>query len=202
MQNLAKPIYPIVGVDGKPLDLQPPSLLFRGLAHGTAGSGFQELYYILPPVRQEIISVYIYLGQYSKSIEAIVQCKGQTEAETDLSREVYLTVRLSAIPYAVHVTLPLPRSQHLRQSLLEALYDKLCTQNVSLPVILWCVAVAMSMLDETGSVSNPLISYMARLSQDVKVTTPNNLVALPESFAWIDAAFQYTRIGILKRAVR
>ncbi|KAL4863577.1 hypothetical protein BDV12DRAFT_201949 [Aspergillus spectabilis] len=46
-QILTKPIYPIVGVTGKPLDLQPPSLLFQ--PHGyhdpqdQAGSGFHEL---------------------------------------------------------------------------------------------------------------------------------------------------------------
>ncbi|KAL4986576.1 hypothetical protein BDW68DRAFT_162870 [Aspergillus falconensis] len=244
VQTLNKPIYPIVGVDGKPLDLQPPSLLFRGLAQETAGSGFHDLFYIWPPVRQEIVSVFIHLGQYSSvirhyaasgetcspavldllgdsrnlvhhrllslpdendPIEVIVQCKGQTEAETDLTREIYLTVRLSAILYAVHVTFPLPRSQHLRQTLLEALYprfDKLCTQNVWQPVILWCVAVAMSMLDETASASSPLVSYMARLSQDAGVDTLNKLVALLRSFAWVDAAVQDTEIGMWKRVVR
>ncbi|KAL4993493.1 hypothetical protein BDV10DRAFT_23603 [Aspergillus recurvatus] len=244
VQTLNKPIYPMMGVDGNPLDLQPPTLLFRGLAQETAGSGFHDLFYIWPPIRQEVVSVFIHLGQYSSVIqhyaasgqtcspvvldllgdsrnlihhrllslpdendpvEAVIQCKGQTEAETDLSREIYLTVRLSTILYAVHVTFPLPRSQHLRQTLLEALYprfDKLCTQNVSQPVILWCVAVAMSMLDETVSASSPLVSYMTRLSQDAGLDTLDKLVALLESFAWVDAAVQETEIGMWKRVVR
>ncbi|KAL3430971.1 hypothetical protein BDV09DRAFT_177368 [Aspergillus tetrazonus] len=247
MQNLTKPIYPIVGIDAKPLDLQPPSLLFRGLARETAGSGFHDLFYIWPPVRQELISVFIHLGQYSSVIqhyaasgepcspavldllgdsrnlihhrllslpdendptEAIIQCNGQTDAETDLSREIYLTVRLSAILYAVHVTFPLPRSQPVRESLLIFLYprlDSLCTQNVSQPVILWCVAVAMSMLsmpDKTARAPSTLVSYMARLSQNAGVDSPDKLVALLESFAWVDAAVQYTEVGMWKRVVR
>ncbi|KAL4735811.1 hypothetical protein BDV11DRAFT_195136 [Aspergillus similis] len=247
MQNLTKPIYPIVGVDAKPLDLQPPSLLFPALARETAGSGFYDLFYIWPPIRQELVSVFIHLGQYSSVIqhyaasgepcspavldllgdsrnlihhrllllpdekdpaEAIIQCKGQTDAETDLSQEIYLAVRLSAILYAVHVTFPIPRSQPVRESLLEALYprlDKLCTRNVSQPVILWCVAVAMSMLsmpDKTASAPSALVSYMARLSQDAGVDSPDKVVALLESFAWVDAAVQYTEIGMWKRVVR
>ncbi|KAL4767952.1 hypothetical protein BDW60DRAFT_198761 [Aspergillus nidulans var. acristatus] len=246
MQNLTKPLYPILGVDAKPLDLQPPSLLFRGIARETAGSGFHDLFYIWPPIRQELVSVFIHLGQYSSVIqhyaasgescspavldllgdsrnlihhrllsqadendptEAIIQCKGQTDAETDLSREIYLTVRLSAILYAVHVTFPLPRSQPVRESLLKALYprlDKLCTHNVSQPVILWCVAVAMSMLsmpDKIASAPSALVSYMARLSQDAGVDSSDKLVALLESFAWVDAAVQYTEISMWKRVV-
>ncbi|KAL4814993.1 hypothetical protein BDW67DRAFT_186285 [Aspergillus spinulosporus] len=201
------------------------------------GSGFHDLFYIWAPVRQELVSVLIHLGQYSSIIqhyaasgepcspavldllgdsrnlihhrllslpdendptEAIIQCKGQTDAETDLSREIYLTVRLSAILYAVHVTFPLPRSQPVRESLLEALYprlDELCTQNVSQPVILWCVTVAMSMPDKTASAPSTLVSFMARLCQDVGVDSSDKLVALLESFAWVDAAVQYTELG-------
>ncbi|CBF78873.1 predicted protein [Aspergillus nidulans FGSC A4] len=103
MQNLTKPIYPIVGVDAKPLDLQPPSLLFH----------------------------------------------------------------------------------------------RLCNQNVSQPVILWCVAVAMSMLnmpDKTASAPSTLVPYMALLSQNAGVDSLDKLMALLESFAWVDAAVQYTEI--------
>jgi hypothetical protein len=72
-QTLTKPIYPIVGVSGKPLDLQPPSLLFE--PHGyndplnRAGSGFHELLTMWPPVKQEVVQALVHLGQYSRVVQ-------------------------------------------------------------------------------------------------------------------------------------
>ncbi|KAL4903041.1 hypothetical protein BDW74DRAFT_56039 [Aspergillus multicolor] len=247
VQTLSKPVYPLVDVEGKPLDLPPPNLLFNGLVPDTAGSGFHELFYLWPPVKQEIVAVFIHLGQYSSvlqhyatseetetcspamldllgdsrnlihhrllclpdetdPVEAIIECTGKgqsyTAAEADLLREIYLTVRLSAILYAVHVTFPIPRSQRLRQTLLAAIYprfDLLCRHNVSQPLILWCVAVALSMHGENPP--SPLVSYMARLSQDAGADNLDKLVALLSSFAWVDAAVQAAVIGNFKRVV-
>ncbi|KAL4924217.1 uncharacterized protein BDV17DRAFT_221169 [Aspergillus undulatus] len=165
MHTLTKPVYAVVGVNGKPLDLQPPSLLFQpyGLHDSVnrAGSGFHDLFYIWPPLRQELVSALVHLGQYASVIqhysgeacspavldllgdsrnlvhhrllslpdendplERIIQCKGQTAAENELSREIYLTCRLSAILYAMHVTFPIPRTRMLRQKILDALYSR------------------------------------------------------------------------------
>ncbi|KAL4800660.1 hypothetical protein BDV19DRAFT_383677 [Aspergillus venezuelensis] len=239
VQTISKPIYPIVGVDGKPLDLQPPSLLFQPYGHPdsqvVAGSGFHDLFYLWPPIRQEIVSVFSHLGQYSSviqhfsgeacspavldllgdsrnfihhcllslpneddPIEQIIQCKDQSAAENELSREIYLTCRLSAILYAVHVTFPIPRSQDLRQNLLESLYprfERLHSQKIFQPLILWCVAVAISVMDDP----EPLVSYMAHLTQDSGIDTLAKLVALLKSFAWVEAAVSDSWEGIWKR---
>ncbi|KAL4976898.1 hypothetical protein BDW66DRAFT_166202 [Aspergillus desertorum] len=90
-------------------------------------------------------------------------------------------------------------------ALLETLYarfDHLCTRNVSQPVILWCVAVAMIMLNESAGAPGPLVSYMARLSEDAGIDTLDKLVALLESFVWVDAAVQDTGMGMWKRVVQ
>jgi hypothetical protein len=72
-QTLTKPIYPIVGVSGKPLDLQPPGLLFQARGYSDpldrVGSGFHELCTMWPPVKQEIVQVLIHLGQYSRVVQ-------------------------------------------------------------------------------------------------------------------------------------
>ncbi|KAL4956992.1 hypothetical protein BDW69DRAFT_191938 [Aspergillus filifer] len=242
VQTISKPIYRIVGVDGRPLDLQPPSLLFQPYGHHdsqvVAGSGFQDLFYLWPPIRQEIVSVFSHLGQYSSviqhfsgeayspavldllgdsrnlihhrllslpneddPIELILQCKDQSAAENELSREIYLTCRLSAILYAVHVTFPIPRSKVLRQSLLESLYprfERLHSQKNFQPLILWCVAVAMSAMDDP----EPLVSYMAHLTQDSGIYTLAKLVALLKSFAWVEAAVKDSWEGIWRRFIR
>ncbi|KAL4777932.1 hypothetical protein BJX76DRAFT_363220 [Aspergillus varians] len=237
VQTISKPIYPIVGLEGKPLDLQGPGLLFQPHGHRDpldgGGSGFHELFYIWPPVRQEVVSAFIHLGQYSSvlqhfsgeacspvvldllgdsrnlvhhhllslpdendPIELIIQCKDRSATENELSREIYLTCRLSAILYAVHVTFPLPRSQLPRQRILEALlprFDRLRAQNVVRPLVLWCVAVAISVLgDDTPE---PLVSYMTHLFQDAGVDTLVKLVALLQSFAWVETAVQGTWKG-------
>ncbi|KAL4935048.1 hypothetical protein BDV06DRAFT_217713 [Aspergillus oleicola] len=239
VQTISKPIYPIVGVEGKPLDLQPPSLLFQPYGHHdspvVAGVGFQELFYLWPPVRQEIVSVFSQLGQYSSvlqhfsgeacssavldllgdsrnlihhrllslpdendPIEHIIQCKDRSAAENELSREIYLTCRLSSILYAVHVTFPIPRSQLLRKNLLKALYprfERLRAQNVSQPLILWCVAVAISMMED----HEPLVSYMICLTRDAGIDTLAKFVALLKSFSWVEAAVQDPWEGIWTR---
>ncbi|KAL3485746.1 hypothetical protein BJX62DRAFT_242623 [Aspergillus germanicus] len=72
-QTLTKPIYPIVGVAGRPLDLQPPSLLFQPRGYSDplnrAGSGFHELCTMWPPVKQEVVQALIHLGQYSRVVQ-------------------------------------------------------------------------------------------------------------------------------------
>ncbi|KAL2830508.1 hypothetical protein BDW59DRAFT_18164 [Aspergillus cavernicola] len=232
VQMLSKPIYSIVGLDAQPLRLQPPSLLFQPHGHHDTlddpGSGFHDLVYIWPPIKQDIVPIFVHLGQFSgvlqhysgetcspvvlsllgdsrnlvhhrllslpdenDPLELILECKDQAAEENELSREIYLTCRLSAILYAVHVTFPVPRTQLLRESILQSLcprFDRLSTQNVSRPLLVWCVAVTISALGDESP--EPLMAYMARLLQDAEVDTVPKLLALLRSFAWVDAAVQ------------
>ncbi|KAL2833188.1 hypothetical protein BJY01DRAFT_259929 [Aspergillus pseudoustus] len=234
-QTLTKPIYPIVGVAGRPLDLQPPSLLFQ--PHGysdplnKAGSGFHELFTMWPPVKQEIVQVLIHLGQYSRVVqhyspvacspdvldllgdcrnvvhhrllslpneddptESYLQYTEQNDTENELSREIYLTCRLTAVLYALHVTFPLPRNQQMRLRNLDALESqiaRLCALNASGPVVLWCAAVAISMFGDDDP-PEALVAYMAHLIAYMEVDTLHTLIKMLQTFAWVDAAVQDT----------
>ncbi|KAL4882566.1 hypothetical protein BJY04DRAFT_186426 [Aspergillus karnatakaensis] len=229
-QTLTKPIYPIVGVAGMPLNLQPPSLLFQ--PHGyrdpldRAGSGFHELFAMWPPVRPEVVQVLTHLGQYSRVVQhySIMECSPevsdllgdcrnlvhhrllslpneadpaesylqyteQNNARNDLSREIYLTCHLSAVLFAAHVTFPFPRTQQFREMVLTALgsrYDRLSALNASGPVVLWCIAIGISMAGESSPKS--LISYMAHLLEDAGVGTMEMLIGVLQRFAWVDSS--------------
>ncbi|KAL2802152.1 hypothetical protein BJX63DRAFT_133228 [Aspergillus granulosus] len=240
-QTLAKPIYPIVGVAGKPLDLQSPSFLFQPRGYSDpfnkAGSGFHELFTMWPPVRQEVVQMLIDLGQYSRVVqhysaavcspdvldllgdcrnavhhrllslpkeedltESYLQYTEQDDAENELSREIYLTCRLAAVLYAVHVTFPLPRTQQIRELNLDALESRiarLCALNSSGPVVLWCAAVAISMLGDDSP--KRLIAYMAHLIADTGVDTLDKLIDMLQTFAWVDAAVQGSWKGMWTR---
>ncbi|KAJ3550025.1 hypothetical protein NM208_g182 [Fusarium decemcellulare] len=67
--TLQKPLYPCMGVYGKRLFLEPPLVLFEScaphFAGHTAGSGFDELLSIDPPVRQEVVATFSHIGQLS-----------------------------------------------------------------------------------------------------------------------------------------
>ncbi|KAL5343564.1 hypothetical protein BJX70DRAFT_114862 [Aspergillus crustosus] len=229
-QTLTKPIYPIVGIAGKPLDLQPPSLLFQ--PHGyrdpldLAGSGFHELFTMWPPVKQEVVQPLIHLGQFSQVVQhyssgacspvvldLLGDCRNlvhhrllslpneydptasyleyteEDNDENELSREIYLTAHLTAVLFALHVTFPLPRNIQNRQIIIDALwvrYDRLSELKASGPMVLWCIAVAVSMLGEDSRES--LISYMARLLEDAGVHSVKDLADVLRIFAWVDAA--------------
>ncbi|KAL6229369.1 hypothetical protein BDW75DRAFT_249824 [Aspergillus navahoensis] len=121
--------------------------------------------------------------------ELIFECQGQNIHQNELSQEIYLTCRLSAILYAVHVTFPIPRSRSPAQTILKALcprIERLCARNASQPLLVWCVAVVISVLGESSPDS--LIMYMTYLSHTVGVDTVPKLMALLQSFAWVDAA--------------
>lgn len=67
--TLQKPIYPCLGVDGKRLVLEPPLLLFAPygfhLAQDTAGSGFDGLLFMDPPVQRKLVTTFSHIGQLS-----------------------------------------------------------------------------------------------------------------------------------------
>lgn len=67
--TLQKPIYPCLGVDGNKLFLEPPLVLFAPhgfhLGQGTAGSGFDELLFLDPPVQRELVTTFSHVGQLS-----------------------------------------------------------------------------------------------------------------------------------------
>ncbi|RDW86635.1 uncharacterized protein DSM5745_03277 [Aspergillus mulundensis] len=254
VQSLSKPVYPVMGAHGQrlDLDLQPPSLLFQphGYHEGPdpAGSGFHELFYLWPPIKHDLIDVFIELGQYAAVLQhlhgnpcspAILDLLGdsrnlihhrllslpdehdpvdmilehdqtpRTEANCrwKLSLDIYHAARLSAILYAVHVTFPLPYSKAPRDILLYCLRPRLHnlhTQNLTSPLLIWCLAVVLtcSMVDEfegsapaspesdADSVADGpgMVTYMACLCRDLGVNDRQGLEELVRTFVWADAA--------------
>ncbi|KAL4901264.1 hypothetical protein BDW74DRAFT_84462 [Aspergillus multicolor] len=252
VQSLSKPVYPVMGAHGQRLDvdLQPPRLLFQpngyhDIVPDLAGSGFYELLYLWPSIKQSLIEMFIQLGEYAAVIQhfqrdscspAILDLLGDSrnlihhrllslpdehdpvdnileycdheptidQANWNLSLDIYHAARLTAILYAVHVTFPLPYSETPRERLLYSLRPRLHNlriENVSSPLFIWCLAVALtcSMGLNEPEVSEPgspeliadgadLVAYMACLCHNFGVDTRQRLERLLRTFVWVDAA--------------
>ncbi|KAF5018076.1 hypothetical protein F66182_9975 [Fusarium sp. NRRL 66182] len=71
--TLQKPIYPCLGVDGKEMFLESPFVLFKPhalyFAEDNAGSGFDELLSLDPPVQQEFVATFSHIGQFSSVLQ-------------------------------------------------------------------------------------------------------------------------------------
>ncbi|KAF7593803.1 hypothetical protein BBP40_010860 [Aspergillus hancockii] len=230
---LRKPIFPLLGAEGKRLasHLHPPLLLFRSHSHhfsrSTAGSSFLDLLFLIPPVKREIVTAFVNLGEYSSVLQhysrepygpvvldllgdsrnlthhhllslpdendhvmQILEYDDHPLEQIEMSRDIYLTCRLSAILYAVHVTFPIPRSAFLRETILAQLcprVTRLLDQNVSSRLLLWCVVIATIALGEKAGQLTPYVNW---LCHELRVDTFEELLGLLRSFAWVDAAAQ------------
>ncbi|KAL2849936.1 hypothetical protein BJY01DRAFT_138862 [Aspergillus pseudoustus] len=248
-QFISKPIYPVMSVLGYRLILQPPALLFK--PHGyydkdcsscPAGSGFDELSFLRPPVKQNLILAFKHLGEYSTVLqffqgddstnssssicspmvrdligdsrnlvhhrllslpdenhpvddilalaEAIPDSKPYPPPNLNqLSSDIYLACRLSAILYAIHVTFPLPRSSSVRKTLLESLtprLEDLCARGISSTLLAWCLVVVISTMGKRAP--QTLVGYAGRLCRELGVDGVEKLSDLLKAFAWVNAA--------------
>ncbi|KAF4169995.1 hypothetical protein CNMCM6936_005140 [Aspergillus lentulus] len=109
-----------------------------------------------------------------------------------LSQQIYHTCRLSALLYALHVTFPIPHFRAPGQSILSALVPRIewCrARNVSQPVLVWCMAVILSVLGENTPEFEGLVTYMVSMArEEAAVDSVPTLLAFLRSFAWVDAA--------------
>ncbi|GFF92197.1 hypothetical protein IFM47457_09104 [Aspergillus lentulus] len=109
-----------------------------------------------------------------------------------LSQQIYHTCRLSALLYALHVTFPIPHFRAPAQSILSALVPRIewfRARNVSQPVLVWCLAVILSVLGENTPEFEGLVSYMVSMArEEAAVDSVPTLLAFLRSFAWVDAA--------------
>jgi hypothetical protein len=123
----------------------------------------------------------------------VVQIMGyddQPLEQMELSREIYLACRLSALLYAAQVTFPIPRSGFLREIILSQLCPRLTRllgQTVSSRLLLWCVVIATISL---GEKSEQLTPYMNWLCRELGVDTLEKLLGILHSFAWVEEAAQ------------
>ncbi|KAL3446116.1 hypothetical protein BJX65DRAFT_309350 [Aspergillus insuetus] len=260
-QYISKPIYPIMSVLGYRLILQPPAQLFEthgyydtGGSSSPPGSGFDELYFLHPPVKQCLVQVFKHLGEYSAvvqffqgdstnrpyctpivldligdsrnlvthrllslpdeqdPVDEVLACSQSlflldfsssnnnnnnnntnkpypSPDRNQLSWDIYLTCRLSAILYAVHVTFPLPRAAIVRKTLLDSLIPRLydlCARDIASPLIIWCLAVVVSTMNDEAP--KTLVACAARLCWESGIDNVEKLSSLLRAFAWVDAA--------------
>ncbi|KAL4868456.1 hypothetical protein BDV12DRAFT_169734 [Aspergillus spectabilis] len=75
VNTLQKPMYPMLDIQGKVLDLEPPLCLFPVKPPGEddslypPGSAFHQLLSLCPPVKPEIVSVFLHLGQLASVLQ-------------------------------------------------------------------------------------------------------------------------------------
>jgi hypothetical protein len=109
-----------------------------------------------------------------------------------LSQQIYHTCRLSALLYALHVTFPIPHFRAPAQSILSALVPRIewfRARNISQPVLVWCMAVMLSVLGDNTPEFEDLVSYMVSMSlEEAAVDSVPALLAFLQSFAWVEAA--------------
>ncbi|KAF3392435.1 hypothetical protein F1880_008905 [Penicillium rolfsii] len=107
------------------------------------------------------------------------------------SQQIYHTCRLSALLYTLHVTFPISHFRAPAQLILGALVPRikwLCAHQVSRPVLVWCVAVSISVLGDNTPEFEDLVSNMISMSREVGVDSVDTLLAFLQSFAWVVAA--------------
>jgi hypothetical protein len=116
----------------------------------------------------------------------------QNEPSLLLSQQIYHACRLSALLYALHVTFPIPHFRVPAQFILSALLPRiewLHARNISRPVLIWCVAVMLSVLGDNAPEFESLVLYMITMSrQEAEIDSVSTLLAFLRSFAWVDAA--------------
>ncbi|KAJ5428752.1 hypothetical protein N7445_010206 [Penicillium cf. griseofulvum] len=108
-----------------------------------------------------------------------------------LSQQIYHTCRLSALLYALHVTFPIPRFRAPAQFILSALVPRiewLRARNVSQPMLIWCVAVSLSVLGDNTPKFESLVSYLVSMCREEAIDSVPTLLVSLRSFAWVDAA--------------
>jgi hypothetical protein len=108
-----------------------------------------------------------------------------------LSHQIYHTCRLSALLYALHVTFPIPRFREPALFILSALVPRiewLRVRNTSQPVLIWCLAVMISVLGDNTPEFEGLVSYMVPMAREEAIDSVPTLLTFLRSFAWVDAA--------------
>jgi hypothetical protein len=138
------------------------------------------------------------LPDENDATEQILQSEGLPEAaiadaERQRTKEIYLTARLAALLFAIHVTFPIPRSSLVSGPLLKSLCPKLQSlvdQGVSNRIVLWSASVALIASD-----GNPLhkviMKLFLKLCRDLEIASLDELLQVLRSFAWMDAAVEH-----------
>ncbi|KAL3494408.1 hypothetical protein BJX62DRAFT_197962 [Aspergillus germanicus] len=138
------------------------------------------------------------LPDENAATEEILQAEGLPEATTadtehQWIKEIYLTARLAAFLFAIHVTFPIPRSSLVSAPLLESLCPKLqalIDHGVSKHILLWSAGVALIALDGKP-LHEVIMNLFLKLCRDLQIASLDELLKVLRSFAWMDAAVEH-----------
>ncbi|KAL2845140.1 hypothetical protein BJX68DRAFT_269328 [Aspergillus pseudodeflectus] len=138
------------------------------------------------------------LPDENNALEQIVQSEGSPEAaiadaERQRTKEIYLTARLAALLFAIHVTFPIPRSSLVSGTLLKSLCPKLLSlveQGVSNGILLWSASVAL-IASDGKPLHKVMMKLFLKLCHDLEIASLDELLQVLRSFAWMDAAVEH-----------
>jgi hypothetical protein len=111
----------------------------------------------------------------------------------NLTVGIYLSCRLAALLYSIHVTYPFPRTIRLRQILVPALQDNINMHEPRvhdaqvLKILLWCAMVG-GILAEGSDRRQWFVAKINKLCSLLTVENWTTMVSLLKSFAWLDSA--------------
>ncbi|KAF7714508.1 Fungal transcription factor [Penicillium ucsense] len=119
--------------------------------------------------------------------------QGETiEDDCSGAHRLYLTCRLAAHLYSLHVTYPLPRSALTRSMILPRLIQRLdrsiqTTQPNSTPLLLWCAAIA-GIAAEGSDDEARFTDHLRTLCRKLYVGAFETFHDILRSFAWVEVA--------------
>lgn len=119
--------------------------------------------------------------------------EGATAEETDTVFQIYLTCRLAALLYSLHVTFPLPRTGPQRDCLLPVLQSCMSSINERYTdpriaeILLWCAVIGGA--SAYGSKHRLwFLSEIGSLCDLLNMHTWDQMLECLQSFAWVGSA--------------
>lgn len=113
--------------------------------------------------------------------------------DISITYAIYVSCRLTALLYSIHVTYPLPRTIRLRQILLPELQSNMNKHEAAvhdaqvLKILLWCAMIG-GMVAEGSDQRRWFVAKISKLCSLLKVENWTTMVGVLKSFAWLDSA--------------
>jgi hypothetical protein len=193
-------------------------------------TGFHQLALLVPPIKWDIIRVFLDLSELSRAQQFICHNKWEPKKymslgdcrnlvqhrlfslpdsrqppflvlgddpdaseSTSITFDIYLSCRLAALLYSIHVTYPLPQTIRLRQILLPGLQDSINMYEARvhdaqvLKILLWCVVIG-GIVAEDSDWRGWFVAKIGKFCSLLQVDNWTTMCDLLKSFAWLDSA--------------
>ncbi|KAL4725849.1 hypothetical protein ACLX1H_006523 [Fusarium chlamydosporum] len=188
VDTLQRPIYPCLDIHGKRMVLESPLILFGPYASHfaleSAGSGFEELLAIEPPVHREIVATFSQIGQLS--------CVLQYYTMNSLGPEV-LDLLGDCRNYVHHNLFSSPDTSSAVEEILQLSEQGPEAIELSLEVYVTCrLALFLVILVASGTgPEKAIVDLFKMLCYELELKDMNGLLMLVREFAWVDKAIDH-----------